>query len=271
MGRFPPNDFPEDTDLNLPPMRVFIRPVMSVRPIIFGAVLLASVAPASWAFAQDEAAADPAPAETPEGTLEEEESDGFPIRRGFYASGDFGGYFSFGGRNTNLPPTFPSRSVSNFQPVVALTLGFDVVSSPSINWAVGLRVGAVFNAGSGRLTEADIAALGAADASTAPADYDLGQAGLASKLGFMVADRLAVNIVADVGAAFVGPDPSLPATDPNGGSTAIGVQFGAGPGIEFFTLFPGFSIGLEAKFVGTIAASTFTPGISISAPLKYNF
>lgn len=253
-------------------MRVFIPALMRYSSLL-GAVLSAGLASATPAFAQapDEAPPEESP-ESPEAAASAaaDEEDGFPIRRGFFAIGDFGGYFSFGGRNTNAGAPFPSRTVSNLQPTIGLTLGLDLVSSRSINFAAGIRLGMAFNAGAGRLSDADIAQLGTAAASTAPADYDLMQAGVAFKLGFMVAERLAINAVVDVGAGFVNPDPSAPASVPGGGDMSIGVLFGAGPGIEFHTLFPGFSVGLDVRFVGTIA-NEFTPGLSITAPLKYNF
>ena len=252
-------------------MRVFIPAPMRYSSLLVAVLSAGLATSATSAFAQDEAA--PAEGDTADSAASAaaEEEDGFPIRRGFFAIGDFGGYFSFGGRNTNLPPAFPTRTVSNLQPTIGLTLGYDLVSNASVNFAAGIRLGMAFNAGAGRLSDADIAQLGQAAASTAPADYDLMQAGVAFKLGFMVLERLAINAVADVGAGFVSPDPSTPASQvPGGGDTSIGVLFGVGPGIEFFTLFPGFSVGLDLRFVGTIA-NEFTPGLSITAPLKYNF
>ncbi|MEL6184967.1 MAG: adventurous gliding motility protein CglE [Myxococcota bacterium] len=252
-------------------MRVFIPAPMRYSNLLVAVLSAGLATSATSAFAQDESApAEGAAADSAASAAAEEEEDGFPIRRGFFAIGDFGGYFSFGGRNTNLPPTFPTRTVSNLQPSIGLTLGYDLVSNESINFAAGIRLGMAFNAGAGRLSDSDIDQLGQATASTAPADYDLMQAGVAFKLGFMVLERLAINAVADVGAGFVSPDPSAPASQPDGGDVSIGVLFGVGPGIEFFTLFPGFSVGLDLRFVGTIA-NEFTPGLSITAPLKYNF
>lgn len=264
--------------LKLHTMRVLIPAPMRVLPPYLLCALFSMAAFDNVAFAQDDDAATEAPTDgAPEATVaeEEEQETRFPIRRGFYASGDFGGYFSFGGVNTNVAG-IPSRTVSNFQPAIGLTLGYDLVSTDSVNLAAGLKVGINFNAGAGRLTNDERTN---SQAMTYPSDYDLAQVGLAVKLGFMVLDRLAINAVVDGGLGIVSPDPSEPALDPLGGSaanpnageTGFGVIFSAGPGIEFFTLFPGFSVGLEARFQGTIVGDDFIPGLAITAPLKYNF
>ena len=206
----------------------------------------------------------------PTETVIEDNNPRFPIRRGVFVTGDFGGYFSLGGRD-NTPPSFSGRTVSNFQPAVGLVLGYDFEPSETVQFAVGLKLGIAFNAGSARLSEADVAELGPDEAQTRPADFTIAQTGLALKFGFFPWRRVAINLLGEGGAAFVAPDPFASATSAEGGRTNVGLFFGLGPGIEYFTLLPGFSIGLEARFTGTIASSEFIPGISITAPLKYNF
>lgn len=196
-----------------------------------------------------------------------EAASGIDVRRGLFVAGDLGGYFSFGGFNNNVGvEPIPSKSVSNFQPTVGVTLGYDLLSNPGMNLAVGLRLAASYNAGSGVIANP-----------TAPSDFDLYQVGAAGKLGFMVLERLAWNVLLDVGLGVTTPDPTEPARlpdgslNPNGGSTALGLIFGAGTGVEFYTLFPGFAVGLDVRFQGALAGSEFVPGMSVTVPLKYNF
>lgn len=256
--------------------------------MIFSAAAL-SVFVSAPAFAQDEGPEPEAEAATeaaPESGQKassalEAELSLYPARRGFYVTGDLGGYFSFGGISTSSGDGFPSRSTSNFQPVVGINVGYDVLSSPTMNLAVALRGAMTFNAGSSPVSQEEALAVGGV---TNPADFDMAQVGVASKLGFLLVDRLFLNIVGDVGAGFITPDPNEPALtsapgtsvddqiiNPNAGSTAVGVIFGVGAGLEFNTLFPGFSIGLDARFQGAVASSQFIPGMSFTVPLKYTF
>ena len=206
---------------------------------------------------------------TPDASVVERREQ-FPIRRGLFVTGDFGGYFSFGGINTNVPG-FPDKTISNFQPMVGVNVGYDVLTNEQLNIAVALRGALSYNAGSGVVDRA-------VAQPTHPVDFDMYQVGVAAKFGFMLLDRLTLNAVIDGGLALVTPDPDaapvLPGTDtpnPNAGETAIGGMFGVGPGLEFHTLLPGFSVGLDLRFQGTFFGNAFVPGMSITAPLKYNF
>lgn len=221
---------------------------------------------AASALAQESNVSDPTEADAQAAASVEEDEDRFEVRRGFYAVGDFGGYFSFGGRRFDTQTeTFSDRSVSNFQPMVGVTVGFDLVSDETINFALGLRLATYYNASSSRATDEQVASLGT-EAKVIAEDFGITQVGLSTKFGYMALDRLAINLVADGGLAIVDPDPG--SVD---GGTAFGVNFGGGLGLEFATQFPGFSIGLDVRFVGTLVSSRFIPGMSISAPLKYNF
>jgi hypothetical protein len=254
------------SDLNPLLMRVFIPPLMpALRPFLVAACALVPLSVAPPVLAQDEEGE----AEAASAEADVEPDAGRALRRGLYATGDFGGYFSFGGRNRSQPG-FPSRTVSNFQPMVALTLGYDLVSTPSINWGAGLRFAAAYNSASSRISSTE--ATQAQIARNLPADFGIYQIGVGSKISFMVLERLAVNAVIDAGLGVGNPDPGTPVDDPaGGGSAAYGFAFGVGPGIEFFTLFPGFSVGLDARFMGTLVGGKFIPGLGITAPLKYTF
>src|SRR5262245_30622529 len=58
----------------------------------------------------------------------------FKIRRGLFAEGDLGLFLTFGGRNTN-DPGLPSRSTSNVQPQLGLTVGYDLVHGETYNFS----------------------------------------------------------------------------------------------------------------------------------------
>ena len=200
--------------------------------------------------------------------VEEEQTD--RVRRGFHVSGDFGGYFSFGGRNTN-DPGLPGRTASNFQPMVAVTAGYDVVTTDRVHLAAGVRLASAFNAGSGRVSDAEAANGDVAELSRRPADFSLLHAGAAAKLGFRLAERLSLNGLTELGVAIVEPDPAEPVTGPDGARTAVGFSFGVGAGLELATRLPGVSVGVDLRFIGTAVSSNFIPGMSITAPVKYNF
>lgn len=275
-------------------MRVFIPALMRyLRPVFTCLGLVLGLGTSSLALAQpddgDEAPSEEMEAgegEAPGGDAaptpveQVEMRERFPVRRGLYVLGDFGGYFSFGGRANE--PGLSSRTVSNFQPYIGLSLGYDLVSTESVNWAAGVRWAVGYNAGSARISNADATSAAAdprvaASLETLPADFGIHQVGVGTKLGFMALDRLAINVVADGGLAILTPDPTVPGlapeggNSPDGGSAGFGVNFGVGVGVEFYTLFPGVAVGLETKFVGTIVSSEFIPGMSITVPLKYNF
>lgn len=251
---------------------------------VVGFALLCLATP-RLALAQEDEPADAATSEeegaTPLASVAsaEEGEDRFVIRRGFYVTGDFGGYFTLGGEGYNAQPQFvgvpeqefSSQSVSNFQPQVAITAGYDLVSSPGFNLGLGLRLALLFNDSSSQVTAEEIQNLGRdADgrpiARQVPEGFGVGQVGVSTKLGFMVSDRVAINGLVDAGLALVAPDPGSIE-----GGLGIGFAFGGGVGVEYATRLPGVSVGLEGRFIGTIVSDRFIPGISISAPLKYNF
>lgn len=256
-------------------MRVFIPALMRpLRPFLFGSAfsLMIGLAPglSSVAFgAEDEMSSEPEGKmdERPASIEQDMDDEEAPFRRGFFATGELGGYFSIGGIKTG-DGSFASKSVSNFQPMVGLTFGYDVFTNESMNLSAGLRFAMGFNSTSAVVSADQAVASG--EGTSYPEDFDITQIGLALKLGLLVGERGAVNIVADGGLGMVSPDPTVPGSDPNAGGIKMGVTFGAGVGGELATLFPGFSVGLEAKFVGTIAGE-FIPGVSIAIPLKYNF
>lgn len=208
----------------------------------------------------------------------------FPIRRGFFGRGDFGVFFAFGGADYRLqtdPNTgsnVADSSVSNLQPLVGVTLGYDVVAQNKFNLALGARFAATFNGSSARIPGADSTGQVPQDPQTYPADFEILQFGAAIDATFMTSERLGILVHGDGGISVVSPDPGTPATDPNqgifvegAGDAAIGGIFSGGAGVEYYTLLTGFSVGLTAAFYGVITSDDFIPGLGIYVPLKYNF
>lgn len=253
----------------------------------------AFIAPSAWA--QDDIeegepqASDPGAAETEDASASASADTGrraeaFPIRRGVFARGDFGVLTTIGGEDfRRANSTVTSNSLSSVQPLFGVTVGYDVVSQTKFNLSVGGRFAAAFNSGAAQIPA------GANDAQTFPSDFGIYQAGLALDATFMTSPRFGILAHVDGGVSFVGPDPNLPATPIQPGTTEGGVTlddegfvegaggftvggiFSAGGGVEYYTRLPGVSIGLTANFYGILAGDSFIPGIGVYVPLKYTF
>lgn len=204
--------------------------------------------------------------------------EAFPIQRGVFTDGEFGIFNAFGGRNTN-DPALPSRGITNVQPYFGITVGYDLVNTPTFNLAAGIKLGMLFNGGGGRVTsnEAADTSRGSPDPTTKPNDFSVLEAGAAIKASFHVLERLAVVGSGEGGMAMIQSDPQAAAAtigdrqDLEGaGSTAFGAMFAVGIGWEFFPLLNGFSVGTQHRFVGILAGGLI-PGMSHSVALKFNF
>ena len=226
----------------------------------------------------------------------------FEARRGLFVDGEFGVFMTIGGRNSNnLEGGFPTRSISNANPYVAMILGYDVYADPGFAFNAGLKLGASFNGGSARLSQADIDATQATGASTFANDYSAYQAGVNLSFIFMVLERLSITVKANGGVTFVdanpnvdfcganasnpGPSPTLPnqptdeqrnnfraaCGDTDAGNLALGGVFGGSAGVEWYTLLEGFSVGVQVGFQGLLVDGEFIPGIAIPATLRYTF
>lgn len=247
-----------------------------------------AVAPLT-AFAQDASpAGDAAPAgeAQPSAAPAAAAESAFKIKRGFFAESDLGLFLTFGGRNTN-DPTLPSRGTSNIQPHVGVTVGYDLVHGPKYSFSLGLRLAMGLNGGAGRVTDAEIAA--GDEVTTKSSDYSVIETGLVGAVSFLVTERLAVAVKVDGGGGFVDPDPSTPAVHQppclegetqldNGdlcsvagaGGAAFAPTFGAGVGIEYFTLLNDFSVGITLRFQA-ILLDGMIPAATATFPIKYTF
>jgi hypothetical protein len=201
-----------------------------------------------------------------------------PIRRGLFARGDFGAFFTIGGKDFRAADGAVSdNTVSNLQPLLGITVGYDVVQSPNINLALGARFATTFNASAAQIPgSTNNPATLPRDAQSFPGDFGIYEFGAAADLTIMASDRLGVLVHADGGMSLVRPDPSLPATSDAGtfvdgaGEATIGGIFSAGGGVEYYTLLTGVSVGFVAAFYGVIT-DDFIPGVGLYIPLKYNF
>lgn len=200
----------------------------------------------------------------------------FPIRRGFFAEGDFGIFLAFGGRNTNVEQGVPpSRTTSNLEPTVGLTLGYDVASSPSFNLGLGVRGALLLNGGAGRVSEAD-ALGGEEDPSTRSNDFAIYEVGVAAHGDFYVTDRLSVSTKLDGGLAILNPDPSVASATrgrvpiEGAGGAGLGGMGSLAVGINYATLLTGFQVGLDIRFVA-VFFDGLIPALSATVPIKYNF
>ena len=208
-------------------------------------------------------------------------SDRCEIRRGFFARGDFGAFFTLGGSDFDaVSNTVSSNSVGNLQPFVGLTAGYDVLSMGRSNLSIGARFAAAFNSStSAFISGGDF--LDPAQAASTPQDFEMLQFGAAVDYTYLLSERLGLQFHGDGGIVLLGPDPASPAetvTGPqtsensefNPGGRAIAGVFSAGLGVEYYTLLNGFSVGLTTSFYGVLAEE-FIPGLAIFVPIKYNF
>lgn len=236
--------------------------------------------PAEETTAAPAEAVDTAKAAAP---AEEVKDEPFQIRRGFFAEADLGVYFTFGGRNTNdVNPEnpFPKKGISNVQPYLALTAGYDLVHSEGFALSAGLRLGAGYSGGAGRVDDSELTGLqGSADdakatiasVSTKPSDFAVIEMGAALAAAIFVSQRVAITVKADGGIAAVDPNPTAYAADPGAASATFAPIIGGGLGVEYFTLLNDFSVGLDLRFAMVLVSGSSIPSASISAPIKYTF
>ena len=222
-------------------------------------------------------------APTPAATLRPGET--FEIRRGLFARGDFGAFFAFGGndvdRNTG---EITDNSVSSLQPLIGMTVGYDLFSNEKMNFSAGARFSYLFVSGASQV-DLDAVNAGQADATSFPADYDVAQAGVALDFTYMLDERFGLLFHGDGGLAIVSPDPDLSATTgpaqpgennpgfftEGAGDPTLGGIFSAGAGVEYNTKLTGFAIGATVAFYGVLTSESFIPGLGFYIPLKYNF
>lgn len=217
----------------------------------------------------------------------------FPIRRGLFAEGDFGVFFTLGGRNTNSQSgTLPSRGTSNIQPYVGILVGYDLVSTDTVNFAAGFKGALMLNGGAGRVTSAQVANSGdpntpcrggtGDDLCTISNDYEVWEVGVGGALDYLLTDRLGLAFKLDGGLALLNPSPFEPANEvggdsasaaanyANAGKVTMGGIFSASAGVSYATLLTGFTVGVDVRFSGVVGGG-FIPALSVTVPIKYNF
>jgi hypothetical protein len=217
------------------------------------------------------------------------------IRRGFFAEADLGMYLTFIGRNT-ADMTLPKRFSSNLEPHLGVNVGYDVVHSDAFNLAIALRGAMGFNGGLGRVSDAEYQTYtdpsapkaGAPDPTTKPANYTVTELGLLVTASIMMTDRVAISVRGDGGLGVLNPDPTKAAATldspcptaagqtngcniPGAGGAAFVPVFGAGVGVEYYTLLNDFTVGVLLRFQGVLASDGMIPAASITFPIKYTF
>lgn len=256
------------------------------------AILALALAVPSMAFAQGEEGGGEEPTaseeKTPEGETQPAEAskpeaavtdqapaqaDPFQIRRGFFAEAGLGVYFTFGGRNTNdtnPDNPYPKKGISNVQPYLALTFGYDLVHSDSFALNAGLRLSAGYSGGAGRVTDEEIAN-NFDEVSTKPSDFAVLETGVAVGAAFFVSERVALTVKVDGGLAAVDPNPTRFASEEGASSAAFAPIVGGGLGVEYFTLLNDFSVGTDLRFAMVLLSGSAIPSASVSIPVKYTF
>lgn len=209
----------------------------------------------------------------------------FEIRRGLFVRGDFGVFFAFGGDDVDRNSgTISSNSVSNLQPLIGVTAGYDLFSNEKMNLSAGARLSYFSVSGASQVDLAGVNA-GTADATSFPADYDVFEAGVAIDYTYMFDERFGLLVHGDGGLGIISPDPDLSATNgpaqsnennpgfftEGAGDPTFGGVFSGGVGVEYNTKLTGFAVGLTAAFYGVLTSESFIPGLGFYIPLKYNF
>jgi len=183
------------------------------------------------------------------------EVEGFEYSRGFYTESNLGFFLRFGGykddaRNYSVQ-TLRSIPVtaSNLQPYVGFSVGYDVLDflSLQLSYGTGYVVGAA-----PRKNEID-----------SPIDHSITFLNLAVVGNLLVLDRVALEARIFGGGAVFSPPP-IPKASMFAGDA------GAGIGVKYMTLLPGFIIGADVNFILTfpeiVPALSFSPLI-----IKYVF
>ncbi|MFH1810995.1 MAG: adventurous gliding motility protein CglE [Pseudomonadota bacterium] len=181
--------------------------------------------------------------------------EGFEYSRGFYTESDLGFFLRFGGFADEKSGTVVTGSrtraviVSNLQPYIGFSVGYDVLDFLSVQLSYG--TGYVANAAPRQ------------GQSESPMDHSITLLNLAIVGNLLVMDRLAIEARVFGGGAIFAPPP-VPDASMFGGNA------GAGLGIKYMTLLPGFIIGADVNFLTTfpeiVPALTFSPLI-----IKYVF
>ena len=183
--------------------------------------------------------------------------EGFEYSRGFYTESDLGFFLRFGGwvdKKTGLTVAAGDQRakpviVSNLQPYVGFSVGYDVLPflSLQLSYGTGFVAGAAPRQGQ----------------SESPVDQSITLVNLAVVGNWLVFDRFALE-----GRVFGGGAAFVPAPLPS--ASMFAGDGGAGIGFKYMTLLPGFIIGMDVNFIATFPE--FIPALSFSPLIiKYVF
>lgn len=181
--------------------------------------------------------------------------EGFEYSRGLYTQSDLGFFMRFGGYTDEKNGTSITGSrtravvVSNLQPYVGFSVGYDVLDFLSLQLSYG--TGYVANAAQ------------RANESESPIDYSMTFANLAVVGNFLVMDRLALEARVFGGGTVFAPAPLPDASN-------FAADAGLGIGVKYMTLLPGFIVGADVNAL--VAFPEFVPALNFSPLIiKYVF
>lgn len=218
-----------------------------------------------------EAAKTDAPKTPPASVTAAPDGGRFKIRRGWFALADLGVYATFGGRDVrDIDRGQPKKTISNVEPHLGITVGYDLSHTDTFNFALGLKFAMGLNSGAGRASANDIAD-STTNTLTKSNDYSVIETGIEASAAFMTSDRFAITVKVDGGGGFLDPDPGKSADVTGAGGIVFAPVFGVGVGGEYYTLLNDFSVGLMLRFQGILASGGLIPAASITIPIKYTF
>ena len=211
---------------------------------------------------------------------------------GFFIEGELGAFATIGGRNTNSVgdadlargtcrveedqrEPFPKRALSNLQPVVSLTAGYEVTIGDEVALSGGVRASAAFANGAGRVSDGEYYALlddpsCLRTISSKSSDYAVYETGAEIEAAFMLTDRIALTIEASGALAVLLPDPRYYADDSRAGGLALAPAVGGALGVQYETLLEELTIGLELRFEMILLEGARIPAISMAVPVRFN-
>lgn len=171
----------------------------------------------------------------------------FELQRGLYVTSDLGLFMVFGGAN---------KAVSNLQPYIGLSLGYDI--NQWFSWQI--HAGRGFAASSPRSA--------AQDQQNRIRDFSFTNVLTGPVVWLMVMERLAIELKAHGGVSILDPIPLEAAID---GVQVPGVVavVGGGVALKYLTLLTDFTLGLDITFNYLLAANI--PSLAITPSVRYTF
>ncbi len=181
------------------------------------------------------------------------------IKKGFFAEGLPGAFFSLGGYtfagDVTDPSLAQSAGISNFQPSVGIGLGYDITHF----FSVTLSLSTGYSNGSYRYKEYFEENAGTPSEKYAVDSYSVMNFGVNPTVSYMLTDRIAFEGGAIIGVATISP--KLYETQ------SINVGIGGGIGVMYYTLLTNTVIGFEVDAQYLLQSQV--PTLSLLVPIRY--